>query len=151
MTGEYKVVTAHEILTPTSSFPGGVNGLHTYGGMLYIPNSAKRMFARAPINENGETTENFEVTGTLTDPTVQAYDDFAFYAGGNIWAAVHLGQINKIGFDGKRTIAAGGGNSSVVHSPTSVAIGRGDKTEEKVVYVITAGSRSNFSSENWHG
>jgi hypothetical protein len=151
MTGEYKVAIADEILKPTNSFPLGINGLHTYGGMLYITNSAKRLLARAPINEKGETTGDFKIVATLTDPAVQAYDDFAFDAEGNIWVATHPGQINKIYLDGKQIVAAGGGNSSVFHNPTSIAFGRGSRTEEQTVYVSTGGLQSKGSLEIQHG
>lgn len=120
--------------TEGNKLPLGVNGIKVHESHLYFTNSARGLFGRIPIDPyNGSQTGAVEVIATLAGEGVGAtiaYDDFAITSSFGGWgkAAVtayvgtHPNSVHRIGIlDGTQDVFIGGGNSTLINGPTSVA------------------------------
>ncbi|KAI0112990.1 hypothetical protein F4814DRAFT_460243 [Daldinia grandis] len=141
-TGAVDVAFSDPILEPNEAVPLGVNGIKTFGPHLYFANSAKGVFGRIPIGPDGSKIGDAEliaqIPGTINPNN--AYDDFdiAQPAGGNPTAYVtaHANKIYSIDLvTGEQQLFFGGGDSTALVHPTSVAVSK----DGKGIYVVTAG------------
>ncbi|TVY45274.1 hypothetical protein LSUB1_G000464 [Lachnellula subtilissima] len=115
----------------------GANGLKIRDGYLYFANSGQGFFARVAIDGQGNKVGDIETLATLEDVGFSnAYDDFAFDGSGNAYVALHSFSVVKITPEGEQTVFAGGGNSTFIKEPTSVALA-GDG---KAIFVSTGGA-----------
>lgn len=125
------------------SVPIGVNGIKTFKDDLYFVNSAKGLFGRIPVHPDGSMAGAAEIIATLPGSSAvgHAFDDFALHVDctGQTFAyvATHSNMVYKINIDtGEAEIYVGGGDSTLLNSPTSLAFAK----DGKKIYVTTAGN-----------
>jgi hypothetical protein len=123
--------------------PVGVNGIKLVGDFLYFANSAKGLFGRIPVHPDGSMAGAAEIITTLAGGTSigHAYDDFDIHldCDGQAFAyvATHSNMVYKINVDtGEADIYVGGGDSTLLKNPTSLAFAK----DGKKFYVVTAGN-----------
>ena len=131
---------------PTSSFPLGINGLHTRGQTLYFTNSAKGTYGSVPITKEGSAAGTVAIIAN--DTAGNTYDDFALDQNGNAWIANHPNAVSEVTLGGAQMIIAGGGNTTEFVQPTSAIFGTGAGEEQCTLYVVTGGSASATSVES---
>lgn len=69
-TGHYEMAFQSEELLPTSTFPLGVNGIHTHGSTLHFTNSAQRIYGSVPITAHGKIAGPVRIINNSTDPWI---------------------------------------------------------------------------------
>ncbi|OJJ30786.1 hypothetical protein ASPWEDRAFT_627621 [Aspergillus wentii DTO 134E9] len=138
-TGNSKIAFQHPALfaPANASIPIGINGLKIANGNVFFTNSARNIFARIPISENGDIVNDVKVIARLNSNDGSDWDDFAIDASGVAYVAQPHNALARITPDGKQVIVAGGGNSTALHGPTSVNIAKDGKT----AYVTTQGGQ----------
>lgn len=108
-----------------------VNGLKAADGFVYFTNEGAEMFARAPVDGQGEVIGPVEVLREGLPG-----DDFALLGGGEGAAYVASGERGAVVFvDGERSVEV---DIATIKGPTAVARGR-LPGEERVLYVSTNG------------
>jgi hypothetical protein len=144
-TGLTRIAIADDILKPITGdgrLPLGVNGIHVLGSFLYFTNSARRIFGRIPITDDGNQAGPAEILAT--EPAnvsgYNAYDDFKIIVGSKCgpqaFIATQSNAIIRFGiFDKKLELFLGGGNTTFLHGPGSVASSR----DQRKLYIITGG------------
>ncbi|KAJ7096010.1 hypothetical protein C8R43DRAFT_860323, partial [Mycena crocata] len=124
----------------------GMNGLRVQGGALFFTNTQQQIFARVPISvQNGVVRRvgAVEVLGRTAGE--ESYDDFAMDRQGRAWLAAPPGEVQLIypgrnGTFAQKSVAGdASGSSGVFKAPTSAAFGRGDRENERILYVTTEG------------
>ncbi|KAE9368297.1 hypothetical protein N431DRAFT_428136 [Stipitochalara longipes BDJ] len=140
-TGGIDVVLQDPLLglsNQTGLAPLGINGIKLRDNYLFFTNSAQRTFGRLPVSPRGDVLGAVEILTNISSSAEAgvAYDDFAFDSSGIAFAALHPNSLVKIEPSGKETIVAGGGNSTLLQSPTSVAL----STDSTKLYVVTGGA-----------
>lgn len=90
-TGHYEMAFQSEELLPTSTFPLGVNGIHTQGSTLYFTNSAQRTYGSIPITAHGTIDGAVKIINHSTD----IYDDFALDLHSNAYVATDPNMVSK--------------------------------------------------------
>jgi hypothetical protein len=145
-TGEKTAVITDENLKPSrdeAGFPLGVNGIHISGSFLYFTNSARIIFGRVPITRDGYQAGPSEIITEESGGT-DIWDDFGIITGSTCHGhgpqalvASHPNVIIQIGLlNGEQNIFLGGGNSSFLYGPTSLAVAK----DGKKIYVVTSGA-----------
>jgi len=148
LTRNYQIGINDTLVKKTSSFPLGINGLHTYGGnTLYFTNSAQGIYGSVGVDFFGRATGAAQViarpfNSTFPGYPVNIYDDFAIDGFGRAWIANHpngittvtQGQVQNVVFAGPELV-----------QPTSCAFGRGSLAERCTLYITTAGTFYNAS------
>ncbi|KUL81360.1 hypothetical protein ZTR_09808 [Talaromyces verruculosus] len=125
-----------EELLPTSTFPLGVNGIHTHGSTLFFTNSAQRTYGSIQITAHGRIAGPVRIINSSAD----IYDDFALDTHGNAYVATDPNMVSKITPFGHKSLFAG--NDCVIVTPTSGAFGRGSPSQECILYFVTGGDSS---------
>ncbi|CAD6580097.1 MAG: hypothetical protein ASARMPRED_009352 [Alectoria sarmentosa] len=141
VTGDYSIAIQSPFFTPSSnsSIPGrGINGVHTFGGMLYFTNSAQETFGRVTITNDGSASGEVEILGV----PLAAYDDFAFDGEGNAWIATHPNSLSEVNTEGELSNIS---NNTDFSQPTAVNFGRGSMQEKNTLYMTTYGSTTGGS------
>ncbi|KAF3061594.1 hypothetical protein GL218_02908 [Daldinia childiae] len=141
-TGAVDVAFSDPALELNEAVPIGVNGIRIFGPHLYFVNSAKGYFGRIPIGPDGSKVGDVEIiahTPETIGPS-SAYDDFGIAqpVGGNPTAYVtaHTNKVYSIDLvTGEQKLFFGGGDSTALKRPTSVAVANDGKS----IYVTTAG------------
>ncbi|KAI1472422.1 uncharacterized protein F4812DRAFT_464530 [Daldinia caldariorum] len=145
-TGAVDVAFSDPALEPDDAFPLGVNGLKIFGSHLYFANSAKGSFGRVPIGPDGSKTGDVEIVARIPGAPgpSNVYDDFDIArrpgggGGGNptAYVAAMLNKVFSIDLvTGEQKLFFGGGDSTALVRPTSVATAKDGKS----IYVVTAG------------
>jgi hypothetical protein len=114
----------------------GINGLKVRDGYLYWTNTAKQLFCRVTIDEDGKAHGDPQIleTGTLVD-------DFIFDNKGNAWLAQHaLNVIGVVKVGGGVITVAGKTDELTIAGSTACQFGR--KGDEHILYVATCGALS---------
>ena len=136
ITGNHSIAIQNPLFLNSSITPIGINGIHSHEGMLYFTNSAQRSYGRVSIADDGSATGEVEILATA--PSV-IFDDFALDREANAWITAHPNEVIEVTTKGiQRNIIA---NSSIEFlQPTAASFGRGYKSEENTLYVVTIGS-----------
>ncbi|KAI1662389.1 hypothetical protein F4813DRAFT_344374 [Daldinia decipiens] len=142
ITGAVDVAFSDPALEQDTAIPIGVNGIRVFGPHLYFANSAKGYFGRVPIGPDGSKTGDIEIIARSPETVSQStsYDDFSVAqpAGGNPTAYItaHTNKVYSIDLvTGEQKLFFGGGDSTVLKRPTSVAVANDGKS----IFVTTAG------------
>ncbi|KAL9068032.1 MAG: hypothetical protein Q9161_006477 [Pseudevernia consocians] len=143
-TGDYSIAIQDPFFTNNSTnnpspVPIGINGVRTSGGMLYFTNSAQGSYGRIPITDDGSAAGEVEILVGVGGPSAD-YDDFDIDREGNAWIATHPNAVVEASTEGKLRNITRDGNITDLIQPVSVKFGRGSRQEEKILYVVTAGS-----------
>lgn len=89
------------------------------------------------IDKEGDQVGDIEVLANLNTTTTQLFvDDFAIGEDGTAWIATHPNQVVRVAPDGTQLVIA---NASLLLNPTSAALGRGSREQEKILYVTDGG------------
>ena len=145
-TGEKTAVITDENLKPTTdetAFPLGVNGIRISGTFLYFTNSARTLFGRIPITRDGYQAGPSEIIVEKFGG-LEIWDDFDVITGSachdhdpRALVTSHPNSIIEIRLlSGEQSIFLGGGNSSLLYGPTSLAASK----DGKKIYVVTSGA-----------
>lgn len=123
-TGVSKVAFKDDALYAPSngSLPIGVNGLKVVGNTVYFTNSARNIFAKVPVSDDGVTFGDVEVVASL-DSTSNDWDDLIVDSNGIAYVAQPVHGIAQILPDGTKSVYVGGENSGI-SGPTSVQIAK---------------------------
>ncbi len=140
ITGQYVEIEQNSLLTPTGSFPLGINGVRTLGSNVYFTNSAQGLFGKIPFNTLGTATGNPTVITHALSSSL-AYDDFALDSSGNAYVTNHPQELTRITPAGVQTVIA---NSTAFDQPTSAAFGTTSGLT-CTLYVVTAGTSTTIS------
>ena len=141
VTGDHSIAIQHPLFTnSTTKSPIAINGIRTFGGMLYFLNSAQGSYGRVPITDDGSATGEVEILGRLDVPTAK-YDDFAMDWEGNAWVATHPNALSQVTVEGRQRNVTGDSDTVTMTQPTSAEFGRGSKQEEKTLYITTSGGQ----------
>ena len=145
-TGRVDAPIVDELLLPSTDpniVPLGINGIRVSGEYVYVTNSGLGLFGRVRITADGERAGEIERIAKIKNPSkMSGYDDFAIVATGEgpprAYVALHPNTVQKIGIDdGTQTLFVGGGESTLLKNPTSVALsGDGQK-----IYICSAGGQ----------
>lgn len=138
--GKYSMAIEHVIFsTGNSPVPLGVNGIQTFDGKLYFVNSAQRLYGSIAVDKNGVFSGEPTIIAHAY-PSVQAWDDLALDWEGNGWLATHANAVTEVTSLGKqRNFTAPADTPSGINHPTSLIFGRGSKSYEKTLFVVTGG------------
>lgn len=115
------------LFNPTDAGSFGVNGLKVSNGILYFTNGIRKVFGKILIDPVTGISLGPASTIAKTLSAAGNYDDFAVSPDGKVaFVATGLGNsIERIDLKtGTQTIFAGGGKSTWLKGPTSVAFGR---------------------------
>lgn len=113
--GTHKQVMQNEVFQPTSSFPLGINGIHTSGNTLFYTNSAAGTFGSIPIASDGTSAGSAKAIASA--PSEDTYDDFALNSGRDAFVATHRTSLFEVDPSGtQRTVI----NSPQLNNPTSL-------------------------------
>ncbi|KAH8892872.1 hypothetical protein GQ53DRAFT_745877 [Thozetella sp. PMI_491] len=105
--------------------PIGVNGIKILNGYLYYTNSALGAIGRIPMSADGRTFGSIEQFAFLQrNATSQAYDDFDIDRSGTLYSTRHTNSVVKVLQNGEQSVVVGGGNSTLLLGPTSVALSK---------------------------
>ncbi|KAJ5099415.1 hypothetical protein N7532_006416 [Penicillium argentinense] len=139
-TGSSQVTFKDEALTApaNASIPIGINGLKVFGNNVFFTNSARNIFAKIPVSDDGLTFGSVQIIAHLeTRKSGEDWDDFIIDTDGIAYVAQPNNSLARITLDGEISVIAGGGNSTILARPTSVQISKDGKS----LYVMTgAGS-----------
>lgn len=136
---EYGILVNNDpLLQPGGIVPCGVNGIRTHGNDLFFANSGMGLFGRITLDGWGNAMGEAERLGDVPGG-VRAFDDFAVDGEGTKWVATHDDAVTVIKAGGERWVIRDVGNGVGLRAPTSAAMGRGSKEEERTVYVVTGG------------
>ena len=140
-TGDYSVAIQSPLFTANSAspIPLGINGVHTFGGMLYFTNSAQGTYGRVPITPDGSAAGDVEILARVDAP-LALYDDFDHDWEGNAWIATYPNGLIEVTTKGQQNNITEDDGITDLIAPTSVKFRRGSKREGKVLYVVTSGS-----------
>lgn len=140
ISGKYSVAIEHVILSSGNSpIPLGVNGIQVFDGKLYFVNSAQRLYGRIAVDKAGVFSGEPEILAHSL-PSVQAWDDLAMDWEGNGWLATHANAVTEVTASGKqRNFTAPADAPPGILHPTSLIFGRGSKSFEKTLFVVTGG------------
>ena len=132
-----KVIDVDEMKPPPPpELQLGINGLKVRDGYLYWTNTAKQLFCRVTIDEDGEAHGDPQILETDT-----LVDDFCFDKKGNAWLAQHgLNVIGVVKVGGGVITAAGKADELTIAGSTACQFGR--KGDEHILYVATCGGLS---------
>ncbi|KAH8892577.1 calcium-dependent phosphotriesterase [Thozetella sp. PMI_491] len=134
-----KLGSADKILQDPSFAPTntsiGINGLKIWNEYLYYATTATGIIGRVAISKDGFQNGPLEVVAQLNN-TSQSFDDFSIDKHGTIYAAVHPNAVECIFQDGRQVVLTGGGNSTLLEFPTSVAVAQHGLKE---AFGVTAG------------
>lgn len=137
-TGSWEIAIQDEALSPPAdaAAPLGINGLKISNGYLYYTNTARNVFGRVSITDEGFQNGDLETIAELT-PGVYDYDwdDFIFDASGAVFVAQPPSAIARILPNGTESIFIGGGNDTSIFNPTSLSLAKNGRT----AYVTTRG------------
>lgn len=140
----YSITIQDDILTPLSSEEGlGVNGIKVHKSELYFANSDTGVFGKFPISQAGVSTGPPQVISQFNSSVVSGIDDFDMDKDGNAFIAAHLNAIYKVDCRGTQEVVVGGNQ---ILDPTSVALGRRGKNDQKVMFA----SVNNITSDADH-
>ena len=121
--------------------PCGVNGIKVRDGYMYFSNSAKRIFGRIPIAQNGDRTGDTEYFSTIPEDVVarQADDDFDVDESGALWVARHPDSLVKItpGTWAQSVVIGPDSHGVRLYSPTATALDR----KRNILYIVSGGAR----------
>lgn len=112
------------------ALPPGANGIHFFGGQMYVTNSDRGTLVRFDV----------ETDGTLKDPKIimrgVPADDFAIATDGTIYLTTHIyNTIVRRDADGRRTVI-GNGKQHIVGATACALTTTGSGT---TLYVVTDG------------
>jgi hypothetical protein len=114
----------------------GINGIKVRDGYLYWTNTAKKLFCRIAIDEDGNPHGDPEILETET-----LVDDFVFDTKGNAWLAQHgLNVIGVVKVGGGVITVAGKADQLTIAGSTACQFGR--KGDTDTLYVVTCGGLS---------
>ncbi|KAF9871832.1 hypothetical protein CkaCkLH20_10766 [Colletotrichum karsti] len=135
-TGDWEIaITDNLFAAPdNATIPIGINGIKIADDFAYFTNTARTSFGRVPITEDGYRAGDVEIVAVASGG--YAWDDFVIDSSGNIYAAQTQNAAGQIFLNGTYTTIAGGGDSTFIHRPTSVAISEDSKT----LFVTTGGN-----------
>jgi len=141
VTGAVNIAFSSPLFLPqNSSLVGeniGINGIKVHNSFLYFATSAQGLFGRVLIDKEGDQVGDIEVLANLNTTTTQLFvDDFAIGEDGTAWIATHPNQVVRVAPDGTQLVIA---NASLLLNPTSAALGRGSREQEKILYVTDGG------------
>ncbi|KAF0318807.1 hypothetical protein GQ607_013939 [Colletotrichum asianum] len=117
-----------------ATIPIGINGIKIADGYAYFTNTARTSFGRVPITQDGYKAGDVETLAIASGG--YAWDDFVIDASGNIFAAQTQNALGQIFVNGTFVTVAGGGDTTFIHRPTSVAVSEDNKT----LFVTTGGN-----------
>ena len=143
-TGDYSIAIQDPLLSNWSSpWPMGINGVRTYRNSLYWLNSAQGSYGRVPISSDGSPTGEVTVLARVDVPK-ERVDDFDMDWAGNAWVATHPNVITQVSVEGNQRNFTGNnsGDAIEMQQPTSARFGRGSAEQERVLYVVTAGTKT---------
>ncbi|PVI01656.1 hypothetical protein DM02DRAFT_613479 [Periconia macrospinosa] len=106
-------------LTPDAFL--GVNGIDVFKSALYFANSAKGIFGKIPIADDGTATGPAETISQFNTTVVVGIDDFKIDDEGNAYIAAHPNAIYKVDVGGVQDVIVSGDE---ILDPTSLALGR---------------------------
>ncbi|KAL1851665.1 hypothetical protein Daus18300_012474 [Diaporthe australafricana] len=142
--GDVDIAYQDELLLPpdNATVPIGINGLRVSKGYVYFTNTAKNLFARIAITDDGVMHGDVETVAVLV-PGEEGYvwDDFALDASGEIaYIAQSPNAIGRVIIaTGQMDVIAGvGSDTTSLIGPTSVALAEDGVT----AYVSTRGLQS---------
>ena len=136
-TGEFKVVIQDDAFAiGAAGVPVGINGLHLRGSYLYFLNSSKGLAGRVPIRNDGSAAGPVEIFAMM--PVGQrGYDDFALDDEGRMWIASHPSSLDVVFPDSGKQVVLETGLGEAATGPTSAAFGRGNRQQEKTLYLTS--------------
>lgn len=142
--GDVAVAYQDDLLLPpdNATVPIGINGLRVSGGYVYFTNTARNLFARVAVTDDGVMHGGVETVAVLV-PGEDGYvwDDFALSASGEIaYMAQSPNAIGRVVIGtGQMDVIVGVGNDTMsLIGPTSVALAEDGVT----AYVSTRGLQS---------
>ncbi|WYZ40172.1 hypothetical protein EsH8_IV_000513 [Colletotrichum jinshuiense] len=139
-TTAYEIVLEDETMKPVQDVPLilGINGIRILGDYLYYVNALKELFCRVKIDRaTGKALGPYEIIATEVPG-----DDFVFSREGIAYITENgYNSVEAISLDGRRTLVAGGLNSTLIPGATSAAFGR-TPTDRDVLYITTAGGQA---------
>lgn len=134
-----------DLLLPpdNATVPIGINGLKVSNGYVYFTNTAKSLFGRIAVTDDGVMHGEVDTVATLVSGEDEEYDwdDFVIDASGEIaYMAQSPNVIGRVIIGtGEMDVVAGVGNDTIsLIGPTSVALAEDGVT----AYVSTRGTQS---------
>ena len=139
--GKYSLAIKHLLFScGDSPFPLGINGIRTYEEKLWFVNSAQKLYGHVDIDNTGAATGEPKILAHCA-PGAQAWDDVAIDWEANGWIATHADAVTEVTVGGKqRNFTAPAGANYAIRHPTSLVFGRGSRTFERTLFVVTAGA-----------
>lgn len=114
--GDNRQVMQNEAFEPTSTFPLGINGIHSSGNTLYFTNSAAGTFGSIPIASDGTAAGSVETIARA--PSGETYDDFALDSRRHAFIATHPNSVLEVASSGTQSSVA---QDSQFNNPTSLS------------------------------
>lgn len=142
--GDVAIAYQGDLLLPpeNATVPIGINGLKVSNGYVYFTNTAKSLFARTAVTDDGVMHGEVETVARLVQGEEEYdWDDFVIDASGEIaYVAQSPDAIGRVNIGtGEMDVAVGTGNDTVsLIGPTSVALAEDGVT----AYVSTRGTQS---------
>lgn len=132
-----------DLLLPpeNATVPIGINGLKISNGYVYFTNTAKSLFARIAVTDDGVMHGEVDTVAILGPEVEYDWDDFVMDASGEIaYMAQSPDAVGRVIIGtGEMDVVAGVGNDSIsLLGPTSVALAEDGVT----AYVSTRGTQS---------
>lgn len=139
--GDFAIAYQGELLLPpeNATVPIGINGLKVSNGHVYFTNTAKNLFARIAVTDDGVMHGEVETIAVLGEE--YDWDDFIMDSSGEIaYMAQSPNCIGRVIIGtGEMDVVVGDENDTVsLLGPTSVALAEDDVT----AYVSTRGTQS---------
>lgn len=141
--GNVTIAYQGDLLLPpeNATVPIGINGLKISSGYVYFTNTAKSLFARIAVTDDGVMHGEVETVAILA-PGEEDYDwdDFIIDASGEIaYMAQSPNAVGKVTIGtGEMDVVVGDGNDTSLIGPTSVTLAEDGVT----AYVSTRGTQS---------
>ncbi|KAK7712474.1 hypothetical protein SLS64_004858 [Diaporthe eres] len=142
--GDVAIAYQGDLLLPpeNATVPIGINGLKISNGYVYFTNTAKNLFARIAVTDDGVIHGEVETVAILVSGEEEYdWDDFVIDASGEIaYMAQSPNAVGKVIIGtGEMDVIAGVGNDTTsLIGPTSVALAKDGVT----AYVSTRGTQS---------
>lgn len=139
--GDVAIAYQGELLLPpeNATVPIGINGLKVSNGHVYFTNTAKNLFARIAVTDDGVMHGEVDTIAVLGQE--YDWDDFVIDSSGEIaYMAQSPNFVGRVIIGtGEMDVVVGDGNDTVsLLGPTSVALGEDGVT----AYVSTRGTQS---------